>query len=310
MTTFVFPGQGSQYLGMAKDFFDNFDVAKDIFTEIEDTSKINLKKILFGNDVNLLNQTNFTQISIFCTSIIIFKTIDKLFGLDKFNIKCMLGHSLGEYTALTASGSLNIAQTSYLLKLRGELMNTALEPNKSSMAALIGTDSETVEKIIKNNNIDVEIANDNSPIQVVVSGLKNQIDNSQDIFLSNGVKKFVVLNVSAAFHSKLMIEAQEIFKKEINKMNFNNSICPIVSNYDGLVNSEIETIVSNLKSQMANRVRWTESIISLEKLGENKVIEIGPGKVLSGLIKRISNNFDIITVNNINDIEKLNNNEF
>ena len=305
MTSIIFPGQGSQFLGMTKDFFDNFKIAQDTIAEIEDATSISIKKIIFGNDDNLLNITNFTQISIFAGSMSIYQTLEKNFGFSNLNINNMLGHSLGEYSALAAAKSLTISQASSLLKIRGDLMNSAIEPNTTNMAALIGLNCEDIISIIKNNSVNVEIANDNSPLQIVISGSNHDIENSEQIFLSNGIKKFIKLNVSAAFHSKFMIEAQKKLSFEIDKINFVDPSCAIVSNYDASINNSINKIIENLKLQMSNRVRWTESIKNIEEKGESQIIEIGPGKVLSGLIKRISNKFDIISINNIQDLEQL-----
>ena len=305
MTSITFPGQGSQFLGMTKDFFDNFKIAQDTIAEIEDATSISIKKIIFGNDDNLLNITNLTQISIFAGSMSIYQTLEKNFGFSNLNINNMLGHSLGEYSALAAAKSITISQASSLLKIRGELMNSAIEPNTTNMAALIGLNCEDIISIIKNNNVNVEIANDNSPLQIVISGSNHDIENSEQIFMSNGVKKFVKLNVSAAFHSKFMIEAQKKLSYEIDKINFVDPSCAIVSNYDASINNSINKIIENLKLQMSNRVRWTESIKNIEEKGESQIIEIGPGKVLSGLIKRITNKFDIISINNIQDLEQL-----
>ena len=305
MTSIIFPGQGSQFLGMTKDFFDNFKIAQDTIAEIEDATNMSIKKIIFGNDDNLLNITNFTQVSIFAGSMSIYRTLEKKFGFANLKINNMLGHSLGEYSALAASKSLTVSEASSLLKIRGELMNSAIEPNTTTMAALIGLNCKDVEQIIKNNNVDVEIANDNSPIQTVISGSNNDIDNSEKIFLFNGIKKFIKLNVSAAFHSKFMIEAQNKLNFEIDKINFVDPICSIVSNYDASINTSGNNIVKKLKLQMSNRVRWTESILKIDEKGENQIIEIGPGKVLSGLINRITKKFDIISINNIQDLEQL-----
>ena len=305
MTSIVFPGQGSQFLGMAKDFFDNFKIAQDTITEIEDATNMNIKKIIFGNDDKLLNITNYTQVSIFAGSISIYQTLEKNFGFANLDINNMLGHSLGEYSALAASKALTVSQASLLLKIRGELMNSAIEPNKTKMAALIGLNCEDVEQIIKKNNVNVEIANDNSPVQTVISGANNDIDKSEQIFLLNGIKKFVKLNVSAAFHSKFMKEAQNKLNIEIDKISFVDPICPIISNYDASINTSSKNIIKKLKLQMSNRVRWTESILKIDENGENQIIEIGPGKVLSGLINRITKKFDIISINNIQDLEKL-----
>ncbi len=303
MTAVIFPGQGSQFLSMAKDFNDNFDIARSIFTEIEDSCSLNVRDIIFNDSNNLLNQTNYTQISIFAASLAMYKTFENEFLDDKIKINYMLGHSLGEYSALACSNIVNIADCAKLLKIRGELMNTAVEPNKSGMAALIGLDCSEIENIIKNQKLNVEIANDNSPIQIVISGLNEFIKEYEKIFLSNNVKKFVKLNVSAAFHSKLMYDAQVKLNRYIDEVKFNNSNISIISNFNGKINNDNNDIIHCLKNQMSNRVRWTESINNLEKAGENKIIEIGPGKILSGLIKRISKSFDIISIENISDLK-------
>ena len=302
MTAFVFPGQGSQFVGMSKDFHDNFNVAKTVFEEISDYVKIDLKKIIFDDNKNLLNLTNFTQISIFTASIAIFKTLENNgeFILSENDI--MLGHSLGEYTALACSKKMDLKECSQILIKRGELMHTAVEPNKSGMAALIGCNAKTIEKIIVENKMNLEIANDNSPLQVVISGSIEEIDKNENIFLKKNIKKFVKLNVSAAFHSHYMQKAQNSLASLIEDINFNVNKIKIISNYSSLASNDENVLKNNLKNQMANKVRWTESIENLEKIGENKIFEIGPGKVLSGLIKRISNKFDIKSISKTSDI--------
>ncbi len=307
MTSIVFPGQGSQTIGMAKDFHDNFRISKLIFEEIEDYTHIDIRKIIFDNEENKLNLTQFTQICIFTASYVIFKTFTAENGINNENVEVMLGHSLGEYTALACSNRISLKDCSLILKKRGELMNNAVSPNKTGMAALIGMTADEIQTIINNNNFDLEIANDNSNIQIVVSGNIDEIENSREIFLNNGVKKFVILNVSAAFHSKYMIEAEEELAKEIEKLPFKESKIKIISNYDAGIYSDTLSIKKNLMKQMANRVNWTQSIKNLEMSFEKKIIEIGPNRVLSGLIKRISNNFDITSINKISD---LNHNEY
>ena len=307
MTAIVFPGQGSQFVEMSKDFYDNFETVRDVFELIADTTKIDIKDIIFHNPSDLLNQTQYTQLSIFCASISIFKVLIQEINIQKLNISCMMGHSLGEYTALTAADILSIEDCSLLLKTRGELMQNAYESNQSGMAAIIGINCEKAENIIKKNNLKVEIANDNSPIQIVISGVKTDLLYSEKIFKDNGAKKFVLLKVSSAFHSLLMIEAEKKMKKFITNTNFNNSPISIISNYSGKISKNNKTIIDNLSKQMSNRVRWVESIKSLDSIIETNIIEIGPGKVLTGLIKRINSNFDIINMENISDIEKINN---
>ena len=181
-------------------------------------------------------------------------------------------------------------------------MNDAVPPNQTGMAALIGKNAYEIMKIIDDNNLNLQIANDNSNIQIVISGSLHDIKNSKEIFLKNNIKKFVILNVSAAFHSKFMEIAQKKLSDEIDKLRFNKNQIKIISNYDAELSENNLKIKKNLQNQMANRVNWTQSIIRLEQYGEKNIIEIGPSKVLSGLIKRISNNFDIISINQISDL--------
>ena len=303
MTAVVFPGQGSQFIGMSKDFFDNFEIARLTFEEIEDYVQIDLKSIIFDGKEDLINITKFTQLSIFTASLVIFRSLQNEMNLNEDTINVVLGHSLGEYTALACSNKLNLKDCSLILKKRGELMNNAVKPNKSGMAALIGKDSNYIQQVIEQNNINLEIANDNSPIQVVVSGDIEDIKKNKEIFLQNEIKKYVLLNVSSAFHSKFMNEAQNILSKEIDNLNFKSNNISLISNFTAEISNSNNEIISSLKNQMANTVRWTESIKKLEEIGETNIIEIGPNKVLSGLIKRISNKFDIKSINTILDIK-------
>ena len=303
MTAIVFPGQGSQTVGMVKDFYDNFNIARQIFEEIGDYTQIDLKKIIFENDENKLNLTQFTQICIFTASYVIYRTLNYVQDLKNENIEIMLGHSLGEYTALACSDRINLKDCSLILKKRGELMNTAVSPNKTGMAALIGLPANEIQKIIDTNNLTLEIANDNSEIQIVISGDIEDLNKSKELFLKKNVKKFVFLNVSAAFHSKYMIDAQKKLAEEIDHLEFKENNIKIISNYDANIHDDNDIIKKNLQNQMANRVNWTQSIKKLEETRENKIIEIGPNKVLSGLIKRISNSFDIVSINKVLDLK-------
>ena len=276
-----------------------------VYNIISDTTSIDIKKIIFENPSDLLNQTQYTQLAIFCASLSIFTVFKEHVKLKMENINCMLGHSLGEYTALCASGIISIQDCSRLLKIRGELMQNSIEPNKSTMAALIGLNCNKVEQIIKDNNLKVEVANDNSPSQIVVSGKKTEILKSELIFKNLGVKKFILLNVSAAFHSYLMKDAEKKLNDIILKIKFFQSPVAIISNFNAKINKDVDHLVESISNQMSNRVRWSESIIALESTNENIVIEIGPGKVLSGLIKRISDNFNIINIEKIADLENI-----
>ncbi len=304
MTSIVFPGQGSQYVGMVKDFYDKFKASRDIFEEIENYVQMDLKSLIFDDKNNLLNTTKFTQIAIFTSSVVIFKTLLLETDLEYKSINVMMGHSLGEYSALACSNKLSLKDCSLLLKKRGELMNDAVKPNTSGMAALIGKNSTYIQKLIDENNFEIEIANDNSPIQVVISGDMEEIKKNKEFFLQNSVKKYIILNVSAAFHSKYMNEAQNILGSEIDKVTFNENDIKIISNFNAMETNKISNLKFALKNQMSNKVKWTESILKLEKMGESKIIEIGPNKVLSGLIKRISNSFDIKSINSVSDLDQ------
>ncbi len=304
MSVLVFPGQGSQYINMAMDFNENFSISKDIFLEIEESCKLNIRQIITENQQDKLNITNYTQIAIFSASMVIYKTLIDQIGEEKILPKIVLGHSLGEYSALVAANVISLSDASKLIKIRGELMHSAIKPNISGMAAIIGKEATQIEEIIQLNDLDLVIANDNSPMQVVVSGLNENINSAEHIFKSQGVKRFIKLNVSAAFHSNYMLEAQESLNNELDKITLSQSNISIISNYNALINNSLDTILTSLKNQMSNKVRWTESIKKLEETNLKEIIEIGPSKVLSGLISRITNKFDIKSVDKIIDLEK------
>tara|TARA_Y100001970_G_scaffold205943_1_gene250815 strand:- start:744 stop:1673 length:930 start_codon:yes stop_codon:yes gene_type:complete len=305
MTSLVFPGQGSQYIGMAKDFYDEYVEVRQIFEEIEDSSKIKIKDIIFNDSSNLINITQFTQLAIFCSSISIYEIFKKYQKKINLNINYVLGHSLGEYTALVSSNIITINECSKLLKVRGELMQNSYKENFSGMVAIIGLDCQSVEKIILKNNLNIEVANDNSPLQVVISGIKKDLSEAEEIFLQHGIKRYQYLNVSAAFHSKIMKNAEKEMKTHLNKIQFKKPIYPIISNYDAKCSANPEIIFNNLSNQMSNKVKWVESIKCLESLKETNIIEIGPGKILTGLIKRISNKFTLSNINSIKDLENI-----
>ncbi len=301
MTSIVFPGQGSQIKGMAQDFYNNYDIAKNVFQIVENATNLNISEIIFDNSDNLLDITKYTQLAIFTSSMAIFEVFKNRY--DFKNINYVLGHSLGEYSALVASKSLTISECSNLLKIRGELMQNAFENNLSGMAAVLGLNCSEVEEIIKNNSLDIEVANDNAPGQVVISGIIENIKKSENILKDMGAKKIIYLNVSAAFHSKLMKDAEKEMEKYLLKAEIKDAVFPIISNYSAIPNTKKNLIFDNLSLQMSNRVRWRESIEYLAKKKESKIIEIGPGKVLTGIIKRISSDFKIININHVNDLE-------
>ena len=307
MFALIFPGQGSQNIGMARDFYDNFTVVRQIFSNISDSAKIDVKKIIFEDKIKL-NLTEFTQICIFTVSISIYSIIKEIYG-DKFlqKIKFMAGHSLGEYSAICSAEALSIEKCAQLLKLRGNFMQNSDPKNKSGMLAIIGLNMEKIENIqLENENL-FEIANDNAPGQVVISLEKNNFKTTKNILLNKGAKKVIPLNVSAAFHSSFMAPAEESMIKELDKIKLNESKYPIISNFNAKASMNPNNILENLKKQIRNRVRWVETINFLEKEKINNLLEIGPGKVLTGLCKTINKNFNSYNISNINELENFKN---
>ena len=310
MFAIIFPGQGSQSLGMAKDFYDSFPIVKKIFEEVKDTSKIDINNIVFEDTKKLLNITEFTQICIFCVSISIFSIIKEIYG-DKFcnKISFMAGHSLGEYTALTASEVIKISECSKLLKLRGKYMQNSYPENESVMLAVIGLSLENIESILTlmGNKKIFEVANHNGINQIVISLKKDDISEVSSALNHHGAKKIVQLNVSAGFHSSFMELASKNMIEEIDKFLFNDSKYPIVSNYSATAVQKSSDISYNLKQQMTNKVKWVDIVKFFEKNKVKNIIEIGPNRVLNSLNKRISNNFTFTNVSNINELDNLKN---
>ncbi len=308
MTTIVFPGQGSQYLGMAEDFYNKYQEAKEVFNIVESATNMPIKEIIFNDPNKVLNLTKYTQLCIFSVSMAIYRVFCKEFKNTHFlDINTMLGHSLGEYSALVASNVMKIEDCASILKIRGELMQESYPENQSGMAAVLGLDCNDLEAIFMKHSLNLDIANDNAPGQVVISGIINEINSAEKILIENGAKKIIKLNVSAAFHSRIMNLAQEKLKNELSNINFYDSEISIISNYTANFSKNSDIIFHNLVNQMANKVRWNESIKLLEKNNEKNIIEIGPGKVLTGLIKRISSKFHVYNLNKVSDLDIIKN---
>jgi len=305
MFSVIFPGQGSQKLGMAKEFFDKFEIVKNIFKEADNILNIPLTKIIFDGPEADLNLTENTQPAIFLTSYAIFKVAKKEFGLAFDNTQFIAGHSLGEYSALCCYDALNFEDTLKILKQRGKFMQEAVPSNGGGMLAILGTKLKIIEEIIDNNNHKCFIANDNSPQQVVISGLKNNID-----LFSEELNKFKIknikLNVSAPFHCNLMKQATENMKDKILNLNLSGIKTPIISNFNAKPTMVASDIKKLLISQIEGRVRWLESVEFMINKGTENFIEIGPGKVLSGLVKRINKNIKTYSINNEKDIKEIN----
>ena len=304
MFSVVFPGQGSQKIGMANELFHKFGIVKKIFEYADNILELPISKIILEGPENKLNLTENTQPAIFLTSYSIFNVAKKEFGINFDNAQYIAGHSLGEYSALCCFGALGFEDTLKILKKRGRSMQEAVPAKEGSMLAVLGTDQKIVEDLIRDNTLECFIANNNSPQQVVVSGLNKNIELFSQILNKSKIKN-IKLSVSAPFHCKLMKRATEKLKDEILNLSFKEIKNPIISNYtanSSISGSEIKNL---LVSQIEGRVQWLESVKLMVNKGTKNFIEIGPGKVLSGLIKRIEKNANVKSVNNENDIREL-----
>ena len=306
MFSVIFPGQGSQMVGMGKEFYDKFDLVKNLFKEADDTLNFSMSKLILEGPKEELDLTANTQPAIFLISYSIYNVIKKEFNIDLSKAKYFAGHSLGEYSALSCAGYLNFSETIKILRIRGDAMQNSVPKGEGGMVAILGSKVEMIEKILKNNeqNLSAQIANDNSEGQIVLSGKTDDLDKLILILKENSIKN-IKLPVSAPFHCNLMNKATNIMNDELNKLNFIEGENKLISNVTANEISNIDELKDLLVKQIENRVRWRESVINMIDSGVNHFIEIGPGKVLSGLVKRISKEVKIDTINNQGDIEGL-----
>ena len=306
MFSVIFPGQGSQLVGMGKEFFDKFDLVKGLFKEADNILDAPLTKIILEGPKEELDLTVNAQPAIFLVSYSIFQVIKKEFNIDLNKAKYFSGHSLGEYSALSCAGYLNFSDTIKLLRARGEAMQNAVPKGEGGMVAVLGSTVDIIEKILKDlvNDNSVEIANDNSNGQIVLSGKNDDLNKLIEVLKKNNIKN-IKLPVSAPFHCKLMNKATEVMKKKIETVNFQDSNIILISNVTANEIAGKDELKELLIKQVENRVRWRESVINMIEKNINQFIEIGPGKVLSGLIKRINKNVKINTINNEIDIKDL-----
>ena len=306
MFSLIFPGQGSQTIGMGKDFFENYDLVKDLFKQADETLGINLSKIILEGPKDELDLTVNTQPAIFLISYSIFQVMKKEFNMDLDNAKYFAGHSLGEYSALCAANYLDFSDTIKLLKIRGDAMQNAVPKGEGGMLAILGSKIEIIEDLLNKNknNFTTQIANDNSEGQIVLSGRNSDIEKLIKVLKSKNVKN-IKLPVSAPFHCELMNNATKIMRNEIEKLNFQDSKNKLVSNVTAKEIKNKEELKILLIDQIENRVRWRESVVHMINNGVNNFIEIGPGKVLTGLIKRINKNVKTNTINHTSDIKDL-----
>ena len=305
---FVFPGQGSQHAGMGKDIFENFNEARLILEESSDTLGLDMKSLILGDDGAALNLTENTQPALLTVSTAILRVIEKETGLKPV---CVSGHSLGEYSANVSAGSVDFSDALLITKKRGFFMQNACPVGFGKMAAVIGLDENTIKTALGElnhlkNEEGVFIANINSEIQTVISGMSSFVDEACLLLKERGAKKIVVLPVSAPFHTPFMESAKENLSSFIDRGWFRDAECDIFSNAASLNYSRKDDAVRLLLEQIVSPVMWKDIIVNMEKIsGVSKFIEVGPSNVLSGLIKRIDKNADVLSVNSVSAVKEL-----
>ena len=306
MFSVIFPGQGSQMVGMGKELYDKFDIVKNLFKEADETLNYPLSKIILEGPKEDLDLTVNTQPAIFLISYSIFNVIKSEYNIDLNKAKYFAGHSLGEYSALSCAGYLSFSDTLKILRIRGGAMQNSVPKGQGGMVAILGSTVEVIEKILKDNekNFNVQIANDNSEGQIVLSGKTDDLD-KLIIILKEKMIKNIKLPVSAPFHCSLMSKATSIMNEELNKLSFNQVENQLISNVTAKEILNANELKDLLIKQIENRVRWRESVIYMINNNINHFIEIGPGKILSGLVKRIDREVKIDTINSQGDIENL-----
>tara|TARA_X000001036_G_scaffold437825_1_gene484102 strand:- start:840 stop:1772 length:933 start_codon:yes stop_codon:yes gene_type:complete len=310
MFSVIFPGQGSQLVGMGKDLHDKYSLIQDLFKEADDTLGFSLSKLILSGPKEELDLTENTQPAIFLVSYSIFKLIKEEFKIDLNKANFFAGHSLGEYSALAAAGSLSFPDTLKILKIRGKAMQSSVPKGVGGMVAVLGSEIEIVENIIDENKDKYEcyIANDNSLGQLVLSGKIDDLEKMMVDLKAANIKN-IKLPVSAPFHCMLMNKATLIMNAELAKLNFEEPKNILVSNVTGKTISNSNELKNLLVKQIESRVRWRESVGLMIDQGITQFIEIGPGKVLSGLIKRINKDVKVSAINTEEDIKLININE-
>ena len=310
MFSVIFPGQGSQSVGMAKDLYNKFKLVKELFNQADEILKFSITKLILEGPKEELDQTENTQPAIFLVGYSIFQLIKKDFGINLNKASYFAGHSLGEYTALACAETLSFSESLRLLRIRGKSMQEAVPKGEGGMVAILGSTLDTIEKIIveNSNNYNCYIANDNSNGQLVVSGKTNDLDILIKDLKENNIKS-IKLSVSAPFHCKLMNNATKIMQNEIQKCDFKNPKNTLISNVTNQEVNDASLLKELLVKQIESRVRWRENVNLMLEKKVNQFIEIGPGKILSGLVKRIDKNAVTNSINSEEDIKKININD-
>lgn len=299
---FIFPGQGAQYVGMGKDFFETFSIARETFEEADDILGRKISKIILEGSEALLTETRNSQTGIFVVSIALLRVVQQ----QNPNLKpdICAGLSLGEYTALYASGRISFSECLKLVQYRGECMNAACEQTKGTMAVVLGLEADTVEKVVKDVNLpnDLWAANFNCPGQVVISGTEKGIEAGKIALLAKGAKRILPLTVHGAFHSGLMKSAEERLAHYIEHTQLSNSRIALVMNVVGKEVSDLKQIKEFLVKQVTHPVRWEQSVRSMDAMGVDLFVEIGCGKTLSGFNKRIAPAGETWNIEKIDDL--------
>ena len=299
MHAFLFPGQGAQAIGMGKDLAENFLVSKNVFEEVNDALGQDLSGLIWDGDIETLTLTENAQPALMATSIAAIKALESE-GIKFDQASYIAGHSLGEYSALCAAGSLSLTDTAKLLRIRGKAMQDAVPFGLGAMAAILGLDFETVSQITNSSSNDLicQAANDNDPGQVVISGHKNAVEQTIELAKNAGAKRAVLLPVSAPFHCSLMQPAADIMAKALNDIKLEDPIVPLIANVSANEQNNGDVIKDLLIEQVTGSVRWRESIEFMSSKGVSEVFEIGAGKALSGMVRRINRE---ISVNQVFD---------
>ena len=307
MSALLFPGQGSQVVGMGSEFYKNFDLVKKIFKQADENLNYPISKMILEGPEVELQLTKNTQPAILTVSYSIFKVLKDEFNFDFNSFKYFAGHSLGEYSALVCAGALDFNDALYLLRERGKSMQEAVPVGKGSMIAVLGMSINEINNLIqsRDNKKGIrEIANDNADGQVIISGDKDSVQILQTSLKEKKIKS-ILLKVSAPFHCSLMKPAAEAMKEKINNTKFNNLLFKVINNVTAKVESDTEIIKKLLIEQISSTVKWRESIINMSKNGVTNFIEVGPGKVLTGTVKRTIKNSNCFSINSITDIKNL-----
>ena len=288
MKGYIFPGQGSQFIGMCHDIFLKYDTVKPLFKKAEKILGFDISKIMFEGSKEELTQTKVTQPAIFIHSMAVLKVLENSFKPD-----LVAGHSLGEFSALVASGVLNYEDGLKLISIRAKAMQKSCEKTNGTMAAILALENSIIEEICSSIKGIVVAANYNCPGQVVISGEINAVKSACKKLSEAGARRALILSVGGAFHSELMNDAKDELSNAIKETTFNSPICPIYQNVNGQPEILVDNIKNNLISQLTSPVRWTQSINKMIEDGCENFIEIGPGKVLQGLVKKINRDTNV-----------------